>query len=143
MIFKLISTILIPNAVYRLALNALVDKVCGLLVPALWNAVLFDLNLATQDLITDVLSGFAFVGTLTHHALVGNDSHGKVIGGQSMILSTHDFRGHVAWSATGFAGVVGGENASDTKICKSQVALVVKDKVLGLNITMDYQLGMH
>ena len=59
-----------------------------------------------------------------------------------MILPTHYFWGHVAWSSTGLAGVVGGEDASDAKICKSQVAFVIKDKVFRLDITMDNQLSM-
>lgn len=79
MLFKLRSPILIPNTVHWLTLNTLVDKVCCFLVPSVRNRVFLDLDLTTEDIITDILSCLAFVRALTHHTFISYNSYGEVI----------------------------------------------------------------
>ena len=44
---------------------------------------------------------------------------------------------HVAWSATGFLSVIRIPHSRDAKVCHMEIAIVVKDKVFRLDISMD------
>ena len=104
---QLRCSILVANAVVRLALEALVDKISGLLVPAIWDAEFLDLDLAREYCVPYLLPGLAFVWAFSHHTLVPDNSHCKVIRSQPMILPAHDLGGHVPGRSTRFTCVVG------------------------------------
>ncbi len=116
---QLSCTVLVADTVYRLALQTLVDKVCGFLVPTVRNIVVTDLNLSTEDLISDILSCPALVGSLAHHALIGDNTDGEVVCCQAMVLTTHDFRSHIAWRATRLARVIRREDPGHAKISQA------------------------
>jgi len=126
-LLQLFDTLCVANPVDGLALQTTVYEVCRLLVPAVRDPVLLDLNLPAKDLVADVLACATFVGSLSHHALVRDHAHGEVVRSQTVVLSAHHFGRHVAWSAARLTGVVRRENASHAEVCQAQVALVVKD----------------
>ena len=117
--FQLRCSILVANAVNWLALEALVDKISGLLVPAIWDAEFLDLDLAREYCVPYLLPGLAFVGSFSHHALVPDNSHCKVIRSQPMVLPAHDLGGHVPRRSTRLTCVVGRIDARDTEICQA------------------------
>jgi len=70
--------------------------------------------------VTDFLAVLSDEGSLAKHTFISNYSHGEVIDSHTVVLTTHYFWGHVAWSSTGLAGVVGGEDASDAEILQAE-----------------------
>ena len=133
----------VTDPVHRLPLQALVDEVRCLLVPAVRDPVLLYLHLAAQDLISDVFAGATFVGPLAHHALVGDDTDGEVVGDEAVVLPAHDLGCHVAGRSARLARVIGREYARDAEVGQAQVSLVVEDEVLWLDVAMNYQLVVH
>jgi len=87
--------------------------------------------------VSNFLAVFALVGTLAKHAFVGNHTHRKVVHSYAVILSTHNFGGHVARRATCVFGVLWVPNPGDTQVGDPQVAVLVKDQVFRLNIPME------
>lgn len=115
-IFQLVRASAVPDSVSWLPLQTLVHEVGSLFVPAFRNGSLFNRNLTTENLISDIFPRASFVGTLAHHALVSDNTDRKVIGGQAMVLTTHHFGCHVPRGSTGFACVVGREYPGDAEI---------------------------
>ena len=107
MIFELVGTPLVTYPIYWLPLQAFVYEVCGTFVPSIWNVVLFDLYLSEENLIPNILSCTPLVRSLTHHALISNDSHGEVIRSKAMVLSAHNLRSHITRCSTGLTSVIG------------------------------------
>ena len=95
-----------------------------------------DLHLLGQDVISDLLTVFSVVGPLSKHALVGDDTHGKVVHSYTVILTAHDFRSHVAWGARRVLGVLWVPATGNSEIGDSQIAILVKDEVLRLDISV-------
>jgi len=60
-----------------------------------------------------------------------------------MVLTAHDLGSHIARSATGLAGVVGRQDPCYTEIGQAKIALVVKDEILRLDVSMDNELCVH
>ncbi len=54
-----------------------------------------------------------------------------------MVLATHDFRGHVAWSATGVGAVLGSPDTRDAQVGDAHVPLAVYYQVLRLDVSVD------
>ena len=103
---ELACAIVVADAIHWLALQALVDEISRSFIPACGDVGLLDGDLAEEDLISNVLPRAPFIGTLSHHALVGDNAHGEVIRRQPVVLPAHDLRRHIAWRAAGLAGVV-------------------------------------
>ena len=142
MLFQLRCSILVANAVGWLALEALVDKISGLLVPAIWYAEFFDLGLAREYIVPYLLPSLALVRAFSHHALVPDDSHRKVIRSQPVVLPAHDFGCHVARRSTRLTRIVGRKDARNSKISQAQVSMVIEYQILRLNISVDDLLLM-
>ena len=139
---ELICALFVSNTVCRFALYALINEICCLFIPALWYVILFYCYLSAEDLITYVLPSLAFIGALSHHALVSDDSDSKVVSSQAMVLSAHDLWGHVARCSARLARIVRTNYPRDAKIRQPQIALVVEDEVFRLDIPMDDHVGM-
>ena len=107
MILELVGAPLVTYPIHWLPLQALVYEVCGTFVPSIWNVVLFDLYLSEENLIPNILSCTSLVRSLTHHALISNDSHGEVVRSKAVVLSAHNFRSHITRRATGLTSVIG------------------------------------
>ena len=60
-----------------------------------------------------------------------------------MILSTHHFWSHVAWSPTGICGIIGLDETGNSKISGAKVAFIVKNEVLWLDVSMDDVVEME
>ena len=95
-----------------------------------------DLDLFCQNMVTDLLSIFAAIGAFAIHALICNDTHGEVVNGHAVVLSAHDFGSHVAGSARRIFGILRIPQTSDTQVCHSQISLLIKHKVLRLDISV-------
>ena len=83
------------EAVDRLPLDQLVNEVSRLETPARRHLVLADLHLLGEDMVSNLLTRLAHVRTLTIHALVADDTHGKVVNCHPVILPAHHFWCHV------------------------------------------------
>jgi hypothetical protein len=57
-----------------------------------------------------------------------------------MILPAHDFRRHVARGATGVLLIVWCPYSSDAEISQPQIPIGLENKVLWLNVSMNYSL---
>jgi len=77
------------------------------------------------------------------HAFVGDDSHCEVVGSEAVVLPAHDFRGHVPGSSRRFTCVFGCKKPGNPEIGKSEIALVVKNKIFWLDISVDDLGLMH
>ena len=141
-LLELLGAFDVADPVHWLPLQALVDEVSRFFVPAFRDLVLLDLDLTAQYLVADIFSCATLVRSFAHHALVGDDPNGEVVCCESVVLAAHDLRGHVARCAAGLTGVVRGQDAGHSEVCESQIALIVEDQVLRLDVTMDDQLRM-
>lgn len=54
-----------------------------------------------------------------------------------MILSAHDFRRHVPRCPTSIFLVVWSPNASNSEVRQAKVSISLKDKILGLHVSVD------
>jgi hypothetical protein len=72
-------------------LDQLIHKVGGFKTPSWGHLVLSDLDLLGENVISDLLSCFAYIGALAVHAFIPDDAHCEVINSDSMILPAHDF----------------------------------------------------
>ena len=142
MLFQFLSTFLIADSVDRLPLQALIDEISRFFVPAFRDVILLYCHLTCEDLIADIFTRAAFIGALTHHAFISNDTDCKIICSQTMILTTHDFGRHVSWRSTCLSEVFGSEDARYSEVSQPQVTLVIKYEVFWLDITMYNQLLM-
>lgn len=77
------------------------------------------------------------------HALIENDPERVVVDREGMILVTEDFRRHVPRSARGVFRVLCSPVFGDPEVGKVKIALIVEDKVFGLEVTVDDVLAMH
>ena len=127
---------LFAQAVTWFALDKPIDEISRLVRPSLWDFIRVDLDLLGQDVISDLFSVLTMVGTLAKHALICNNTHGKVVDSNSMILSAHDFWGHIARCPGCILRVLWVPKTSNTKISYSQIAPLVKDEILWLDVSM-------
>ena len=128
---------ILPESVDGLPLDQLVDEVGGLQAPVVGDVLGVDLLLLGKNVVSDLLPVLALVWSLAKHALVGDDSHCKVVHCNAVVLSAHDLGCHVAWSSRGILGVLGLPESGDTKISHPEVAIFVKDKVLWLDVSVE------
>ena len=140
MSLKLFDALLMTDALCWSSLQALVDEVRGFLVPAVRNRKLLDRHLADEDLITDIFSCSSLVRSLTHHALVSDNADGEVVSSHAVVLAAHDLGRHVARRSARLTRVISRENTGDAEVREAQVAFIVENQVLGLDIPMDDQL---
>lgn len=128
------------QSVLWLPLYHAVDEVSPFDRPALGDLVSLDLNLLRQYVVPDLLARFAHVRPLAHHTLIGDDTHCEVVHCNSMVLSAHHLRSHVARSAACFLAVIRVPYSGDTEIGYSEVALIIEHQILRLNVPVQYGL---
>jgi len=87
------------------ALKGFIDKICGFHGPALGDIGFSQIDLALYYAISDVLASLASIGALSKHQLIADDAQSKIVHGNSMVLSAHDFRRHIPWGPRGVIGV--------------------------------------
>lgn len=88
-------------------------------------------------MVPDLLSGLADVRPSAEHALVGHHSDSEVVDCGCVVLPAHDFRSHVPWCPRGILGVLSSPNSRNSEISDADVAVIVDDKILWLDISMD------
>ena len=62
----------------------------------------------------------------TEHAFVSHDANGEEVYWTGVVLSAHNFRSHVAWSAWCVLSVFLPPNSSNTEVSYTQVAFITK-----------------
>ena len=120
----------------RLPLNKLVNEIGGLDAPASRNFVLPNHNLPRQNVVSDFFAVPPLVRSASVATLVRDYSHSKIIDCNAVILPAHNFGSHIARRARGVLRIFRIPKTGDAEISHSQVALVVKNKVFGLDISM-------
>lgn len=135
MVLDLLAAV-VAESVLWLSLNHLIDEIRRLNAPANGNFLLLDLHLLCKDVVSDLFARFSYVGTFSIHAFVGHNSHGKIVHGVRMILPAHHLRRHVARRSGRVLSVLFSPVSGDSEICDSEVALVVDDQVLGLDVSV-------
>jgi len=141
MAFDFVASV-VAESVLRLPLDHLVDEVRGLYAPPDRNLLLLDLDLLCQDIVSDVFPRLSDVRPFTVHALVSHNSHGKIVHGERMILPTHDLGSHVPGRARRVLSILLSPISCDTEIRDPEVALVIDDKVLRLDVPVNNLLLM-
>ena len=127
---------LLPETVTRLPLDQSVDKISSICRPVLRNFILMDFDLFRKDMITNLFSVLAMVRPLAEHTLIGDDSHSEVVDGYTVVLAAHDLGSHIAGRARCVLRVLRIPQTCNTQIRDPQVAILVEDQVLWLDITM-------
>ena len=127
---------LLPETVTRLPLDQSVDKISSICRPVLRNFILMDLDLFRKDMVTNLLPVLAMVWPLAEHAFVSDDSHREVVDGHTVVLAAHDLGSHIAGRARCVLRVLRIPQTCNTQIRDPQVAILVEDQVLWLDITM-------
>lgn len=87
-------------------------------------------------MVSNLLSIFSVVWSFAKHALVCDHTHGKVVNGDSMVLTAHDLWSHIAWSSRRVLGVLRIPSSCNSQISYSQIAAFVKNEILGLDISV-------
>jgi hypothetical protein len=100
-----------------LPLDETVDEVSSLDGPALRDLDPLYLNLLGKDVLSDLPSVSASVGSSSEHALIPNDTHCEVVHGHSVRLFAHHLWSHVTWGSRGVLRVIRVPNSRDSKIC--------------------------
>ena len=67
----------------------------------------------------------------------------KVVDLHSMVLTAHDFGGHITWRPRRVMGVVGRPDARDSHVCDSYVAIAFQEQVFRLDVPVDHPVTMH
>jgi hypothetical protein len=91
-------------------------------------------------MISNFLSRFPNIRSLTKHALVANDTNRKVVHRHSMGLLAHHLRCHVSRCSGGVLGVVWFPDSCDAQVCDLEVTIGVEDKVLWFYVSVDNAL---
>lgn len=124
MLLDLIRTIQ-AKPISWLALQGLIDKICGLHGPSLWDVGFSQIDLALYYAISDVLASLASIGALSKHQLIEDDTQGKVVHCDSMVLTAHDFRGHISRSPRGVIGVVWAPHFGNSHVSNMHIAKLI------------------
>ena len=125
------------ESVQRLSLNKSIDEVSSLDRPAVRDICSFDLDLLSEDVVSDLSSVSALVRSSAEHALVADDSHGEVVDCDSVRLLAHDFRSHVAWGSTRIFGVVRVPHACNSQVSDFEVRVAVEHQVFRLDVSVE------
>ena len=78
------------------------------------------------------------VWSLTEHTLICDDTHCEIIDSNAMVLTTHDFRCHIAWRSRCVFRVLWVPQSCNTQISDSKVTIFVEDQIFRLDISMQY-----
>lgn len=142
-LFELERPVRTPNPVFRLLLKHAVHEVSRIKGPASRHHFPCDFCLPLQHLVLNFLPGSAIIGSLTHHALVGNDTHSEVINQIIVVLPLHHFWSHIAGGPRSVLCVFRPKDARNAEVCYSEVALAIQNKVLRLYVSVNHIFGMY
>lgn len=134
-IFQVLRTIQ-SESIGRFPLDKSVNKICGFGTPSSWNLVSFNLYLLRKYVITDLFAIFPYIWSFGKHTLVRNYAHCKVVDRNTVVLSAHHFWCHVTGSSRSILGVLWIPNSCNSKICYSQITLLIKNKIFWLYVPM-------
>jgi hypothetical protein len=127
----------VAESVLWLPLDHLVDEISGLDAPSDRHFLLLNLYLLRQNVVSDFFPRFPDIGPLSVHAFVGHYSYSEIVHSVRVVLSAHHFGSHVAWGSRGVLSILLSPVPGDSEISDSQVALIIDDQVLRLDVSVD------
>lgn len=127
----------IPQSILWFSLNHFIYKVRGFDWPSSLNFSFLYLNLLREDVISNFFSRFSNVWSSSIHAFIGHYSNGEVINRGGMILSAHYLWSHVTWCSRCVLRIFGSPYSCNTKICYSNVAIIINYQILRFNVSMN------
>lgn len=119
------------------SLKKSINKISSFNTPSFWDFVFFYLDLFGQDLVFNLLPSFSYVRSSSKHHFIDDDTYGKIIHSNAMILSAHNFRGHISWSPWSVLIVFWLPVLSDPQICDVAITLGVQNDIFWFNISMN------
>jgi len=136
MTFHFRSTIYTKSILW-FSLNHFIYKVSCFNWPSSWNFTLFNLNLSRKNMVSYFFSWFSYIRSSSIHAFISNDADSKVINCSSMILSAHDFWCHIPRCTWSILSVFWSPYSCNTKISYTNITIIINDKILRFNISMN------
>ena len=127
----------VPEPVFRFPEDEFVDEISCLYGPAARNVSAPDLNLFTEDVVSDLSSGAPEVRTLAEHELETDDADGVVVDCDAVVVSAHDLWSHVPGRAGGVLVVFRFDDSGYSEVSDSKITFRVHDNVLGLYVPVD------
>ena len=112
--------------VYWFSLQKFVDKVCCFKWPIRRHIIFFQLDLPREDLVSNFFSVSPLIRSSSSHKLEADHSDCEIINSDSVVLSAHDFRSHVARSPARVLRIVRMPSSCDPQICDPQVSIFIQ-----------------
>ena len=109
-------------------------------IPAFWTVVERQLGSMIYQTCLHFLARAALVRPLLQHELVANDADCVEVGFEAVLLPKDDLGRHIARCARTVMLILAFSLLCYAEICQSEVALVIEDEVLRLDIAMDHIL---
>ena len=135
MLLDLITAI-VSKSILRLSLNHFVDEICCFDGPANGHLSLLNLDLFRQYMIPYFFPRFTDVRPSSKHAFVCHYTHCEVVNGKSVILSTHNFRGHISRRSRSILCVRFSPISCYTKVRDSQISFVIYHQIFWFYVPM-------
>lgn len=85
------------KSVQRLSLDQSVDKISRFNTPTRRNFRSLNLDLLGKDMLSDLSSISASIGSSSKHTFISDNTHSKVVDSNTMWLFAHNFWRHIAW----------------------------------------------
>ena len=126
----------LSESVSWLSLNEAVDEISCFVAPILWDFSFSDFDLLWQNVVSDLFPVLTVIWPLAEHALVGYDSHSEVVHCYTVVLTAHNLGCHVAWCSRRVLWILWIPQASDAQVGDSEIAMLVKDQILRLDVSM-------
>lgn len=120
--------------------QTLVDKVCALLRKTKRQVLGSKLNGFFNNCVPYFTTSSAAIGSLPKYEFERYYSNGKVVSCDSVVLFEKNLGSHVAWCSTVFFGILRRPLPRYSKVCKSEIASAVKNKVLRFQVSMNDSL---
>jgi hypothetical protein len=105
--------------------------------------VSLDLDLFCKYHISDLFPAPTNVGPSSKHEFITDDSQSKVVNRICMILATHYFLSHIAWSARGVGAIFCPVHFGNSHVSNANITIFFHDDVFRFDISVDHSLVMH
>lgn len=102
------------ESVYRFALYKFIDEIRSFQTPAGRHIVFSNLDLLCENVISNFLPVASYIGPFSKHALVSDNSDGKVVDSDAVVLTAHYFRRHIAGRSRSVFRILRVPNSGDT-----------------------------
>ena len=127
----------ITQSILWFSLNHFVDEISCFDGPATRYFSLLDLDLLTQNVISDFFTWFANVWSATKHAFVSHNAHGEIINCCCVVYSAHHLRCHIAGCSWSILSVFRPPHSCNTEVSDSKIPFLIDDQVFWLDVSVN------